>query len=405
MPYGIAGVGGAELYILGKLRWLKEHDWDVYVLSGGGYTDKAYKIKELDAYRNQSILVLNRMPYECTKHIIKKVIQQMLENVNSNKHYEETIIESHTASTALWGELLAKRLEAKHIVHLINESFNDVGYMDKFDFFQFKRDRKEVFGGLHAFQSLFGKKYKITQHDVISFGGLQENPVQDIEDSRLDLIQESDYTICYIGRVLKPYVPNVIKGVAEFAKSHTEFKIQFVIVGDPTQRINLIRSELLSIPNLQVILMGDMFPLPRKLFTTLDVVIAGSGSAKCAAYENVPAIVADPDSCLSNGVLGYDIIKSVGTDSDTKQTTFDEALESVLIREDYKKLPNRLPPQKTVEECCENNFIAINQSSQTYEYYDSEIICKGDATLKGRVKALLSFYFPKMTIIIKNYKK
>ena len=177
IPYVIAEVGGAELYILNKSKWLIENGWEVHVLSAS-YTreNQQYKIKELDKYRKENMLILNRAPFECSPSVQNKVIKQMMKHVNADTEYDETIIESHTGAGSLWGELLASKINAKHIIALINESFNDISYKEKIDFFLYKKERREVFGGLHAFQGLFGGYIPISKADINMFN-LQENHV------------------------------------------------------------------------------------------------------------------------------------------------------------------------------------------------------------------------------------
>ena len=40
MAYGISEVGGAELYVMNKVRWLKSNGWDTHVITAGYKNDK-----------------------------------------------------------------------------------------------------------------------------------------------------------------------------------------------------------------------------------------------------------------------------------------------------------------------------------------------------------------------------
>lgn len=404
MPNGIPGIGGAELYILGKSKWLIEQGWEIHVLSSW-YSDKPYKIKELDRYRKENIPLLHSAPYECPKPLIKKTIAKMLSLVGKDKQFEETVIESHTGASALWGELLAERLGAKHIISLIDERFDEVSYKDKLDFFLYKFERKELLGGMFAHQNLFGHIRELKPEDILTFN-LQEDPVQDVEDDRLQWIQKADHTICYIGRTSKPYFPNIVSGVGEFARKHPEASVQFVVIGDATLRADLLDHEKNETPNLSLVLTGDMFPLPRSLFRLVDVVAAGSGSARCAAYENVPAIVVDSDNYMANGVFGYDLQVSIGREADTRQRPVSEALEEVLITKTVLNMPRKLRPFMSVADCCEQNMKMLAMSKNAQGYYDAKSICKGKKRMKGALKAALAGYFPKVLfalVELKNY--
>ena len=393
LPSGIACIGGAELYILGKKKWLENNGWRVHIFSSD-CMPRPYKIAELDSYAYENIPTMSYPPFQCTERAINRTVNKMIDLLCLEED-DEVVIESHTGASSLWGELLAKKIGAKHVLMLINEYFSDVSYSEKIEFFIFKFKRKELYCGFGAFRKLFGCRDDVSEKDVLR-AYLQEDPVQDVSDARIESIGDSDYAICYIGRLEKPYVPNIIKGVIDFSKRYSDKSIQLVIVGDNAAVEKEIVSSCSTVPNITIMLMGNMVPIPRDLFNKIDVVVAGSGSARCSALEGVPTIVADPDKHCSNGVLGYDTVSAVWYDGKSPQKDFCTALEDVLVFKYYADKIFNYPPQPTVEECCQQNMRLIAESSQDVNYYsEMEILC-GPKTIIKLFRSTFASLFPEL---------
>ena len=246
--------------------------------------------------------------------------------ISTSDGKNEIIIESHNDIMALWGELLAKQLLARHFFWTANEQYRlpTQYYKEKIDLFLFKFDRKEIFGSCNTVNRLL-EGFRIVTPDNFEGVLIDEDPVQDVVNDKVDNLKKYDWTICYIGRSNKPYMTNIISDVGLFASCHKDKSIQFVVVGD----IGFHSEELKAIDNKNVNLivteLGNLHPLPRILFKKVDVVIAGSGSARCSVYEGTLTILADPETGMSNGMLGYDTIDSVYKEKGGEQHHIDHA--------------------------------------------------------------------------------
>ena len=182
LSYSIRHIGGTQLYIAGKAKYLEKNGWKVYVF----FSDKkgiTSDIPYLDKFANGAVLGLETQPGSYFKNIQEKVIMKMVEHVGWEKH-DEIVIESHADTFALWGELLAVQLGAKHYCFICNEIFQGPGkcYQDNMDFFYFKLQRREL-AGIHkdSISKLFSEYKKILPNQNVVFVAANDGAVHDVE--------------------------------------------------------------------------------------------------------------------------------------------------------------------------------------------------------------------------------
>ena len=395
LSYSIRHIGGTQLYIAGKAKYLEKNGWKVYVF----FSDKkgiTSDIPYLDKFANGAVLGLETQPGSYFKNIQEKVIMKMVEHVGWEKH-DEIVIESHADTFALWGELLAVQLGAKHYCFICNEIFQGPGkcYQDNMDFFYFKLQRREL-AGIHkdSISKLFSEYKKILPNQNVVFVAANDGAVQDVNNDVLNKIKKKDWTICYIGRITKQYVNSIIDDLCSFAEKYQDKEIQIVFVGDVTKKKQYIKEHFSTLKNITVIELGNLVPIPRKMFRMVDVVIAGSGCATCASMEGAFTIVPDARNCLANGLLGYDTLSSLYHEENVQQMHFDEALERVLVQKIYNRKKFNLPPERKAEEYYREHFALIEKSNQNKEYY-SKITERGlDEKFIKTLKYCIKYWFP-----------
>lgn len=83
-----------------------------------------------------------------------------------------------------------------------------------------------------------------------------------------------------------------------------------LIVGNVDDRKEWLHQKLDKASNLVLTCLGDLVPIPRTLFSKIDVVIGSSGCAECSVVEGVPTIVSDAENSLANGILGYTVFSA-----------------------------------------------------------------------------------------------
>lgn len=392
----ITGSGGVQCYVASKARYLEEQGWHVVVISDNNpkESDKCL-INSLNKY------LPNGNPYQDFQAcyiphcLVKKALKRYQGVIGHIGEGEEVIIESWNSQTALWGELLAKRLSARHFFWTANENYRQVGhsYVAKMDFYMFKMDRGEILTNLSIANKLFDG-FRVYKEDDFLETIIAEDPIQDIESPVIDTLVKADWNICYIGRANKTYVPNIFNGVGEFANNHKDKIIQFVIVGEVKTNKEVLQ-ELKSVDNLIVKELGDLYPLPRNLYTKIDVVIAGSGSARHSADEGALVIIADSILNNSHGLLGYDTNESIYKEEGTMDYSFNEALERALVEKAWMNQEYKWVKMPGIKECTERQLKIINRANPNLEYYDEKELLKGKVDyalllrlLYGRIRKL-----------------
>lgn len=397
ITYGVGEIGGTQLYTLHKAKYLIQCGWRVYVLHP---SEKALDCIKDIAY---GCCFLSYPPYLLRKSLAHKCIDEIIKIIDPLPT-DEIVIESHTSIFSLWGEMIASRSNAKHVCISLNEIYRGKGkiYEYKLDFFNFKLNRRELSGSKKTLQMLFADYRTISDSDENLFW-ISEDPVADVYNETVASITQHDYNICYLGRIVKCH-PNILDGVRKFADKYPEKKLQMIFVGDLHERKEEIYRVFAGVPNVTILELGDLIPIPRMLYEKLDVVIATAGSALNSAREEVPVLVADADNNLCNGLLWYETNESVRADE--HQTTFDAALERVFIERVQDHLEFCPPPERSVAECCEQNFEFIRNSDQEKVYYPEDKLLARPAgvTWKSLLKGEIIVGHPRLTAALRGLK-
>lgn len=387
LTFPIQHVGGGQCYVASKAKYLESQGWNVIVMSSGSLRNKIKcPIDYLNKFLDYKFVEFNYQVYSLSHLIVDRGLNRILKMMGKYDESEEIIIESHTDVTALWGELLAERMGARHFYIAMYEHYRwpERNFQNKMDFYQFKMDRNEILCCSRTINRLFEGYREYKEEDIEPFI-IDEAPVQDVACEKVDSIKMSDYNICYIGRTHKLYVPHIINGVGEFSGNHRDKQIQLVIVGDADKQRDVIEEQKKQHPNLKVTEIGSLHPLPRSLYSKIDVVIAGSGSARCSVDEGALTIIADIESDKSLGILGYDTNDSIYRAKDSVVTTYADALERVLIEQVYKKMSFKYPKKKSVAETTSQNFSIMNKASKEKEYFEEKEIRQGKKSLRANI--------------------
>lgn len=378
----ITGSGGVQCYVAAKAKYLEGQGWHVVVISTNNPKGKEKcLISSLDKYLPNGNPYQGLHPCFIPQFMVKKALKRYFEVIGPIEKGDEIIVESWNSQTALWGELIASKIHARHMFWTANEYFrkkdahDDHCYEEKMDFYMFKMDRGEIFTVINAANLLF-EKYRTYKEGDFLESFITEDPIQDLDSAIVNSITKADWNICYIGRSNKPYVPYIYDDVGKFARKHHDKKIQLIIVGEVIENKEVLNS-LKNIDNLIVTELGDLYPIPRSLFTKIDVIIAGSGSARHSVDEGALVIIADPYLTNSHGLLGFDTIESVQKGTGAIDMSFEEALERALVEKTWMKQVNKWKKSPGIKECTDRQFDIIKNASPDLEYYDESKLLTG----------------------------
>lgn len=385
MTFSLQNIGGGQCYLAAKAKYLESIGWRVVVFSDGNIRVKtSCPINYLNKFLPYKVMELNYQVYDLSKYLVDRGLNKMQKMLNDISTNDEIIIESHTDKSALWGEILAQRLGARHFYMAMYEHYRwpEHNFEKKIDFYMFKMDRGELLCSHRTVNRLF-EGFREYKEEDIERVVIDEAPVQDVDNPKVDTILKYDYNICYIGRTQKLYVPHIIRGVGEFALKHKDKQVQLIIVGEADFLREIINEVKSSVSNIIINEIGSLHPIPRSLYRKIDVVVAGSGSARCSVEENALTIIADTESDKALGILGYDTNDSIFRTIDSVVTSYSDALERVLIKKVYKDMTFKYPPKMGVEECTKQNFYLMSKASKEKKYYDEKKLREGKFNLQA----------------------
>lgn len=371
VTFALATIGGSQLYVAGKVDYLKRQGWTVRCCAGEPNKTGRSQIPSLDEYlENCSGWNFLFIPtYKFKRYEQEQFLTFMIQRLDLYNFKDcDIIIESHSVHLGSWAELLAARVEARHFFVTVEETYHALFYRENIDFFYFKWKRNEIICSEKSCRALFNGYKGVTAPLYEMPPTVQEqDAVQDVPDFPLDQIARLDWNICHIGRIEKAYVPFVISGVAELGRRHPDKTINFIFVGNIAERMNLINKVFNDVNNVRLTFCNDLVPIPRSLFTKVDVVCAISQSARFAANEGTLTIVGtvNPDD-RTPGVLGYDTTEQVYGDG---TYSYVEALENVLVKRLYDGREYGLPKLRPADEAYENFWTIVKNADPKKEYY------------------------------------
>lgn len=385
-------IGGMQNYVAGKAAYLERNGWKVTVFFWGDRKGTC-AMTSMNKYLPGGMTELGMPPGEWSKRIREQVLNRMITLIGTVDPADDIIVESQDDVLALWGELLATRIHAKHMCFICNETFRGPKkhYDQYLDFFDFKHRRREL-ACIHkeSMSKLFDGYKKVDDSEAYVFDAANEGPVQDVANQKIDDIKKYDWNICCIGRADKTCVDPIMDGIAGFALKYPEKQIQLLIVGNVDDRMDWLHQKLDKASNLVLTCLGDLVPIPRSLFEKVDVAIGGSGCARCAAQEKVPTIVSDADNAMANGILGYTVFNIFFKGDASSQMNYEEALEQVLVDKIQEKLPFKWLERKSASYYYDQHLQFIAESVQDKQY-DTDICRQAHV---DRVK-ILKYYFRK----------
>lgn len=325
---GIVGMGGGQMYTKNKLSYMRDIGWEVLAFSG--HTGEIV-IPELREYEGLIEHILISSPLIYPNDTVESVLEHIAERIGS---FDEAVIESGSGHMALWGELLAKRLNCKHMVHLLEERPDLIIPSEYLDFYRFKLKRRELSGIMNkSMKILFRNSAEINEDNSFYLPSVCSNVVSDTQDSNAINIPDEGITMGCIGRLEKKYVQAATDAFATVAKKHPDVQFNIVYIGasDSHEHEERIRSVLDSIPNVTLLMPGYVFPIPRSVFQRVDVFVSSSGSASVSYRNGCPTISIDGRDNMAIGVMGYTTTRSLYREDEEKQDPAD-LLEAIIFK-------------------------------------------------------------------------
>lgn len=294
----LAGIGGAQLYILRKVKWLEARGFKVVVFTGN---KDPILFEEFNNFDLIEIRELNFPPNILSKNNVGSIINEIINKSNLNYMCEEVYVESHQTGPALWAELYANKINKKNIVYsLAPFSLKREIYHN---FFVEKINRNEFLGCNKSFlKSNFKNENFNNNYINIPFDKSEIQILECKEESR----NVFDLNILTISRVEKTYIKNSIMDLFRYVEENNEYKINYDIYLDKTygekyeELVDIVNGH--AIENLKVNLKGPINPLNNCVFQNQDLFIGMGTSILNASSMKLPSLVVD---YRNNKYYGY----------------------------------------------------------------------------------------------------
>lgn len=340
---GIEDLTGAPRYVNNKCRLLKEQGWEVAVF--WSYDVSPAQLEHLIPFDKKEYIVHELLFYPCwfTKHQQNSIIERIIRQIGLA---EQIVIESNKLQLGAWGEMIAQRLNAKHINFVTTEKIK-IHNKATFDFCYAKLKRHEFFTiNKAAVEHIFSKYVSIDHPEDYYWSASPGVKVVEYEFDEFDKLPQADYTICHFGRA-KGYFPYMLEELRLFISQYPQKTFNLFFLGD-LSNINEIQ-EKLKLDNVHLVLCPQAVEIvPLQIFTKSDVVIATAGCAKLAARKGGKVIAMDVNNRYPLGLLRYTTLDS-NTNSGKYENhkTLSEWLQSLLIdKEVYHEMEIQNTPHQ-----------------------------------------------------------
>jgi hypothetical protein len=191
--------------------------------------------------------------------------------------------------------------------------------------------------------------------------------VVDYYEQKIENIELKDVNIGYLGRLNKGYFKRILADVIEFANENESLLMQFIVVGTgaDAEIDNLSR----QVPyNLEILFLGEFIPIPKSLFSKIDVMIAGSGCAIISVNQGIITIIPDANTFDAIGIYGY-TTDSFLYGNDTKYT-YKDYLQQIFIEKKYLNCRNEYSYSISAEDEYKKHFEFLKESSDDMAYFE-----------------------------------
>ncbi len=298
---GAAGgyISGAPIYHRNKALYMRQQGWNVYYISccSGEIYVKGLEQFVIGVY---SFLCMDAylFPRKRQDKLIDVIIKQIPDLG------KDIVIETGTYYTAYWGELLAKRLNAKHVIVYLDEH-NDGITRNEADFFHFKFIRNELACiSKKAMIEIFSPFWNVNEANAVELPCYCSNSLDDYKNDIESLICRKDYNVGYIGRLEKPALKAVISALKDFVRLIGDKRVALICLGGAEECVvNEINEMISNIPNVSLFISGYIYPIPLNAIKKCDIVFSSAGSAKVSVKAEIPTVKMNVYSNKPEGFL------------------------------------------------------------------------------------------------------
>ena len=368
----ISGITGNQRYVNNKCKYLRENGWEVIVL--WDYNITPVQLENVKCFDDIKYIhhELKFYPSWFTERGRNKVLDKLVTIIGEA---DQIVIESNKLELGAWGELLAKRLQCKHINFVTTEKLK-IRNKSTFDFCYTKLQKSEFFTITEsAVRHLFSNFCTIEHPENYYWSAMPGVEVKEYSFPVFDNMPKADYTIASFGR-RKGYFPYMLKELNQFFSQHLDKSFNVFFLGGLSDE-NEIQCNLTSNNINLVIYPEEVKIVPQQIFTKSDVVIASAGCAWLSANNGCKTISMDVNRKVPLGLLLYTTLES-NTYSGKYQNdkSLSEWLKTLLIDKveiepmQEKLVQHGFDYQMQFIKNCDYNYIDSTKVKERITHYD-----------------------------------
>lgn len=362
--YSITGMGGGQQFVYTKSNFLVHQGYDVSVYST---IEGKIIIEGLKQYERLIHKELKYPPCSFRKSKIDMFVNSIVSGLKGK--YDEILIESDGGYETQWAEMIAKKLNAQHIIFSVAEQQNKSYSKDFLDYLYFKYERKELYGITKDSIRLLFKGYKdIVDSEKYFFSATCNNVVDEYDNTTAFDLPKVDCNIAGIWRTNKEGFVECMESIVPFVSRHSDMTFNIVIIGAGSKENEKTVKKLLdNFPNANPIFMGFMYPIPKSFLLNMDVFVSTAGSSRIPIKYGVPSISVTSEIATDGSVKFY----SLGILNYTTRNT--------VVPEDTGCKTDELLEKVIIEGYCKNHSTLGMENS----YFDEKIELKDELSKYG----------------------
>lgn len=379
----IRNIGGGHIYTRNKIKYLQEQGYVVDFYHANIRVGEIV-VQDLLKYENNCDSHLQYPAYFYSKKTQNKVAISLCSIIPDE--CTEIIIESQTVNSATWGELIAKRVNAKHFIFLLSEHHH-LRNSSIFNFFKYKLDRKELAGiEKKSLSLLFEGWYSISEVESYFLTAHCTNVLEEISYPKLSQIPQSDYTIGSIGRIDKLFMVEAMKQIARFVNLHQHKTFTLLLIGGSSDENagDAIQNIFKSADNVKVFITGLIYPIPVELVLIPDVFVSTAGACIVSNSVGQLTISMDNNDFKPIGIYGR-TTDNILYRSNEPEVSLNELLDSTLIRRIYQSKIIYSKKDLRINYDYSDHLEFVRRSDASKEYFD---ISKGKLSFKDRIEKI-----------------
>ncbi len=382
----ITKIGGAELYALRRIKYLKNNYSNInIILLTNEYNEKDLILKE---FKQFEVLEVNRkiqddLPLKQNIEYLSNLLKTKL-NLKT-----ETIIETNCFSMKTL-EKVADKLEAKYYIYLTIEI---PFFQDKnLKFYIEKMKRGELIGVCkETLRISFGQYYKEEFNRYVNIGFNPEEIKSNlVKTKELNLEKNKKFfRIMIISRLEKKYVEKAIKEVIKVVQKHQELNIELIIIGDSAdgRERKRLEKEYISNKNLRIRFLGYVNPIFQELYLNSDLFIGmGTALVNASAFGCI-SLGIDPRNSKASGFLGIDLFSFAYSSNDRTYDISNKIEEYIFLSDERKNDYKRRTKEFFNKEC---DFKTVMKKLDSYIFEKKKN--KSSIKIKTYKSSILKYY-------------